>query len=203
MAGLNQTVAPTAYPVSHTDVMDQALLTDANIGAGEIRTLVMLIASVTRHVERIDNRQLVDATWAWTLPAFPCVLEMPVNPLRLVSSITYYDTAGTLQTLAAANYRVDASADPGIVAAAYGLEWPATYDIEAAVTVTFKAGYGGTSADLTAAQSVAAVPETYKHYILATVAYLFENRLSFSEEVMHGLPFLSSLLAAESNGVYV
>lgn len=105
-----------------------------------------LIRAATEAVEKLLNRQLVTATWQLGLPAFPRgYLRLPRSPLRSVTSITYYDVANQLQTLAASYYDVDALSDPGTVSLAQGYPWPATYTRPNAVLVTYSAGYGSRS----------------------------------------------------------
>lgn len=116
----------------------------------------------------ILGRALVEQEWEMSLDAFPAdCLDVPLPPLRSVSSITYIDAAGAPQTLAPAAYVVDTASAPGAITPAYGTSWPATRAQRNAVKVQFKAGYGATGDD---------VPAAIKQAILLMVGDLFENR---------------------------
>jgi len=106
------------------------------------------IADARREVEDRLSQQLVAATWKLLLDEFPSglgdgddAIRPPLPPLISVSSIKYIDTAGVQQTLAAADYLVDAASRPGRICPAYGESWPSTRAQPNAVEVTFVAGY--------------------------------------------------------------
>lgn len=90
------------------------------------------------------NRAVCTQTWQWELPEFPYGRELhfPLPPLQSVTSIQYYDADNALQTFDAANYLVHSSAHVGYVKLIPSAAWPATYERDNAVKVTFVAGYG-------------------------------------------------------------
>ena len=92
---------------------------------------------------------------------------LPRSPLQSVSSIQYYDQAGTLQTLDPSAYLVDSFSEPARITPAPATTWPATQNRANAVLITFVAGYGSTGA---------AVPTGILHWILLMAATLYENR---------------------------
>lgn len=94
-------------------------------------------------------------------------LLLPKGPLVSVTSIQYYDTTGTLQTLAASSYQVDTSSRWGRLVPAYGSFWPATQVVPNAVQITYDAGF---SADATS------VPEMVKHAIKLLVGHWYSLR---------------------------
>lgn len=104
--------------------------------------LERLEAAAVDLLEETLRRQFLTATWTLTLDRFPDVIEIERCPLISVTSITYIDSAGDIQTLASSAYRVDSTSEPGRITPDYGTAWPATRDITGAVTVTFTAGYG-------------------------------------------------------------
>jgi len=99
-----------------------------------------LIPVARAHVESATNRIMVTQGLRSTFPDWPDRIDLRA-PLRKVSAITYLDTAGASQTLAAADYVTDLAELPGIVTRAYAATWPSTYEHPAAVTVDFVAGY--------------------------------------------------------------
>ena len=200
--GLTQTTAPTLEPVTIQDAFDQCRIVSA--GDEDLRRLNAMLIAARRWVERNSGRQLVQASWTWTLPGFPGHFEVPRPPLQSVTSIYYINMDGVSTLLAESQYVVDITQEPGKVTRAYGVVWPSTRSQEVAVTVIFKAGYG-TSAG-TAATSVVAVPETYKQAILMLAAHWYENREAVASggDIMAGeIPYgVQSLLGMEETGIY-
>lgn len=112
--------------------------------------LTGLIVAAREQFELLTGRQVFTAVWALKLDGWPCWIDVPKAPLLSspAVAITYLDTAGTTQTLATTQYRVDAPVGPtaarGIIEPAYGVTWPSLYLVSNNVTVTFSAGYGAT-----------------------------------------------------------
>lgn len=162
--GLTKTVEPTEEPVSVAEAKAhmEYEITDRD------PAITSMIKAARIHVETITRRQLVTATYAWTLDAFPSggVLSIPRPPAATVTSIAYTDTSGNPQTLATSVYDTDFTSEPGRIVTAYGQTWPSTRDEIDAVTVTYTAGYGAASA----------VPDTFKLAILQMVAFSFGFR---------------------------
>lgn len=125
-----------------------------------------LIRTVRHAAEGYTRRALVTQTWDLKLDRFPCwMISIPKPTLQSVTSITYVDSDGTTQTLAADQYLVDASSTPARITPAFGLVWPITRYQNNAVTVRFVAGYG----------LAAAVPEGIKTWMLIRIKHLFDN----------------------------
>lgn len=102
------------------------------------------------------------------VPGADAPILLPCPPVQAVTSIAYVDADGASQTLDASKYTlIDNGAWKSEIAPAYGQVWPTTRDVEAAVTVTWTAGYGDAAAD---------VPEDIKSAGLLLVADLYENR---------------------------
>ncbi len=132
--------------------------------------LTSLIASAREQVENDTSRVLVDKTLVQRLDSFPCknTIELYQVPLREVTSITYIDGDGDLQTLDDEIYTVDIYSAPARIVLNYEEIWPITDVVPNAVTITFKAGYTGAS-NYT-------LPSKLKDAILFLVAHWFENR---------------------------
>jgi len=157
---------PTEEPLTLDDLALHLRLDDIQID--EPLLLGFLMAARAR-VETETRRQLVTATYALRLDAFPGgdgVICLPKPPLQSVTSIAYIDTAGDSQTLDASAYQVDIYATPGRVEPAYSTAWPSTRAIQNAVTITYVAGYG----------DPAVVPRGLKAAIQMIVADLYEHR---------------------------
>jgi len=114
------------------------------------------------------RRAVCSQTWTWELPEFPAGTELhfPLPPLQSVTSIQYYDADNALQTLSSANYIVHANAHVGYLKLTPDGSWPATYERDNAVLITFVAGYG----------AAAAVPNPIKWGALLLAGRLYANR---------------------------
>lgn len=165
-------------------------IADGALGAGVPSTnstadpqVSSLIVAAREWAEGDTHRALIAQTWALTLDEFPrcSVYQTWQNPLgwlraheiclpwpalRSVVSIEYVDTNGDTQTLDSSTYTVDTSSLPGRVYPAYGAAWPATRCQPNAVTITYTAGYGGTSD----------VPVAIKQGMLLVIGDLYRNR---------------------------
>lgn len=117
----------------------------------------------------------------------------PLSPLQAVTSLTYYDQAGVLQTLDASLYLVDIDSDPGRVMPAPNTFWPLIQQRMNAVTLTFVAGYG----------AAAAVPDTLKTAIRFLIGHWYVNRESVAGGGLAEVPqSVDALLGLEWDGDY-
>lgn len=163
---LTQTVAPTIDPVSLADLKAHCRVDYTDDDA----YLLGLITAATNTCESFTGRQLIYATYTLKLDGFPSddEIELPRPPLSSITSITYIDTAGNSQTVAAADYQVDSSSIVGRIVPAYNAYWPATRDGQYnVVTVTFVTGYGATAGT---------VPVRLRQGIKAFAATMYEHR---------------------------
>ena len=124
-------------------------------------------------VEAYCNRRLMKTVLSFKLSAFPSGgIVLPFSPVISVDSITYYDSANSLQTWNSSNYTVNLAAEPCRIE--YVNDSPGTYDSrQDAVIVAFTVGYSS-SATLVTAQ--AAVPGAIKQAILRLVGDLYAVR---------------------------
>jgi uncharacterized phiE125 gp8 family phage protein len=142
-----------------------------------------LIAAARQAAETITGRQLMTARWKLVLDAFPgatfthavagATFSLQAHavllakcPVQSVISIEYLDMNGTLQTMPAEDYVLDAACEPARLSPAFGKSWPPTLPQIGAITVTFDAGYGLASA----------VPEGIKSWIKLRVGSLYGHR---------------------------
>lgn len=147
-------------------------IADASLGAGAPTSnttsdplMGSFIAAARAHAEQELGRYLVTQTLDAYFDEFPhCGFTLP--PLQSITAITYTDTDGATQTLAADQYFVDAVSKPARIEPAYGVYWPSTRQQKNAVKVRFVAGYGAASA----------VPQCIKNWMLLRVSTLWENR---------------------------
>lgn len=162
-----------AQPVSEPLLVSEAkehLRVDQSV---EDPLIAGLIKSARQHCESVTRRALVSQTWKLWLDEFPVdgwPIELPLPPLRSVSSVKYLDAAGAEQTWDASNYTVYAPAGPyaerGKIVPNADVNYPTVQVVLNAVRIEFIAGYG-TDAD---------VPEALKSWILLRVGELYAHR---------------------------
>jgi uncharacterized phiE125 gp8 family phage protein len=136
--------------------------------------------------EDFQNKVYVAREVVDYLDSFPTEIRPVRSPLISVTSITYYDTDGNLQTLANTVYDVGTFKEPGRISLKYNQSWPDTRSIINAVIVTYQAGY----------VARANIPEEIKHAVKLLVGHLYENREAVSPLSMSEVPVgVKSLLS--------
>lgn len=126
--------------------------------------ITSMIVAARIQAELNLNRYIITQTVDAYYDRFQSCFELP--PLQSVTSITYLDSNGDSQTLAASQYVVDSKSIPARITPAYGVTWPSTYDQTNAVSIKFVAGYG----------LAADVPENIKSWIKLQVSEFYDVR---------------------------
>lgn len=141
-----------------------------------------LITTAREICEEYQGRSYITRTYELTLDAFPCdYIDLPMPPAIAISSITYTDSDGTVNTWSASEYQLDATGFVGRLSPAYGYSWPtATLRELAGVKITYTAGYGATAAS---------VPGRAKHAIMMLVGELYENREDTDRMESYSMPW--------------
>ncbi len=166
---------PASEPISISELEVHSRLGTGGIAAlGQTTVANIYIAAARQRCEAITRRQLVTATWDYSLDSFPTgrePIEIPLPPLQTISSISYTDSDGAAKTFTA--YRtvkeISPKAQPAIIFPTTGYVWPVALDEPATVVIRFVAGY--TTGNL--------LPESIKNWLLLNTAALWENRESF------------------------
>jgi len=92
-------------------------------------------------VERLTSQILTVREMELAVRGFPCsAIELPREPVTAITAIAYLDGSGGAAELEAGDWRWSES-NPGQVLPAIGTSWPAAYDEDGSVRVTFEAGY--------------------------------------------------------------
>lgn len=129
-----------------------------------------LILAVTQCAEKLTRRALFTQTWKLFLDEFPagnCAIELPLPPLQSITHVKYYDTAGTLTTMAVADYQTDLVSLPGRLAPAPSLLWPSVeMDRMNAVEVQFVCGVA----------TRGALDPMLRQAMLQFLSHLYDNR---------------------------
>ena len=172
-------VGPTSEPVIPQDVIADRGMGTADATAA-LPVLTRLITTARMQAEEKTGRALITQTWIAKLDDWPYCdegqrIQLPVQKVQSITSITYTDTNGDSQTLAADQYQLTGW-DSSIIAPTYGVVWPSLYNDVDVVTITWAAGYGDDASD---------VPEPIKSWIIMQAGTLYENR----EAAAQGQPF--------------
>ena len=132
--------APVVEPVS---VAQAICHLRENEDTSQIELIRGLIRTARETVEGFTNNALVRQVWRVTFDHFPALFELPIVPVRSISSIQYVDSAGATQTWASSKYQVDLiTSDRVRIRPVYGQTWPSTQpNTFNAVTINFVAGY--------------------------------------------------------------
>jgi uncharacterized phiE125 gp8 family phage protein len=171
MASLSLVTAPVYEPISVQEAKEHCRIDLSD----EDAAIEGFVQSERQHIETVTARAFITQRWALRLDGWPCWIDVPRPPLinteALPVVITYVDTAGVTQTLAADQYRIDAPAGltcvRGRIEPAYGVTWPTLQCVMSSVTVTFWAGYGA-SGDM--------VPRDLRDAILLRVLPAYARR---------------------------
>lgn len=161
------TTAATVEPVTATEAKLHCRIDHAT----EDTLIDRLIEVARQQCEDIAQRAFITRTYTAYLDRWPGAwFELPYPPLIAVTSIKYYDDAGSAAvTYASSNYQVDAHSEPGRVALKTNLSWPSVTlrDLNG-VEIIYTAGYG----------AAADVPDRYKAAMLLMIGHLYEHRES-------------------------
>lgn len=179
--GIVRVTPPQSEPVTLDEARAQARLTTND----EDGLLAGYILAAREYTENLLGRALLNQTFnatfdfcwpkIWDREHPRIAVELQRAPLVSVSSITYTDEAGQIQTLPPGQYRVLTARTVGLVEPVYGVTWPTPRWQAEAITVQFVAGYGSTGN----------VPEPIRQAILMLVAHYVNNR---EDVVIGGVP---------------
>jgi len=177
MTILTLEAAPAAEPITLADAREQLRID----GTDEDTTLARLISTATAYMDARGalGRAMITQTWAqWERPQGQ--VKLYIGPFQSLTSVEYYDAAGTLQADTLSNYEAIKYNDFTVIRPKDGFSWPSFEDRPDAAKITFVAGYGDAATD---------VPETVRHAMLMLVTHWFERREPSSERNMQDIPW--------------
>lgn len=169
---------PIIEPVTLDEVKQHARI----LYSDDDEVFYRFIGTAREAAEEALQRGLLTQTWQLALDWFYPVMFLPMaaplqnDPLATPSTapiVQYYDTNGTLQTLAPTVYTVDTTSRPGSIVRAANQVWPPVQMDRAASRVLITYVVGWTSADL--------VPARIKQGIRSYIAYLDADREGLEE----------------------
>jgi len=164
ITGPLELVTPAAGQVVSLAEARAQLLWDSDDATQDQRiTAAILVATRMCEQEISGHRQFLTATYNLPLIVWPwtSILKLPRPPLRSVNAVTYYDTNGTLQTLAATYYLTQMPwRMPGQLERAPQQVFPPyQFDRRFPAAVNFSAGYA--SPTTVSGSTLTVLAETY------------------------------------------
>ncbi len=177
--GSSLVTAPTTEPVRLADLQQHLRVDDTNSDA----LLANYLRVARQYVENCTRRALITQTWDATFDdGWPMVdgvhrIDLPMQPVQSVTSVTYVDDSGATQTLATNQYVLRDTGPDNLayIAPAYGVSWPGVRTQPQAVTVRYVAGYG----------TATAVPDSLRVAIMLHVELLFDRNVTARELLEH------------------
>lgn len=160
-----RTVEPAIEPLTIEEARAQARYT----GIENDALLDVYIQAARKAAEEALGRGLLTQTWKYVLEDFADVMSLPMAaPLQSVTSVKYYDDAGTQQTLATSVYDIDVVSRPGAVVLKPGQTWPSLQALRrnGRVEIVYIVGW----------TDPAQIPELFKQGIRMFVTYLDLDR---------------------------
>ncbi len=152
--------------------------------------ITALITAAREEVERQSYHALMTQTlelilnyWPYDHPLLPGWytghIKVPRPPLVSVTSVTYRDYTGTVNTLAPSQYVVAADSIPAEIMPPYAKTWPPVvlYAAEA-IRVRYVCGFA----------SAADVPQSLKQAMLLCIGAWYANRETFTTGVLREIP---------------
>lgn len=140
--------------------------------------IAAIVLAASEWCEEFQRRVYVQREVVDYFDEFDTVIRPSKSPLVSVTTLKYYDTDGNLQTLDAANYRVDINTEPGRITEAYNCTWPDIRYMTNAIVLTYEAGYAAR----------ANIPEEIKHAVKLLVGHFYENRETVSQLSLSSIP---------------
>lgn len=150
-------ITPGAQPLTLQDVKDHLGVNDF---ASDTR-IDTCISQAKEYAEWYLSRTLMPTTLEIRLDAFPSEIELPMAPVSSITSITYIDTSGNLQTVSPTAYNLDNFHVVPYIRPIFGGVWPSTRAERNAVRVRYVAGYA----------DAASIPESIRAALFLLVGH--------------------------------
>jgi len=172
-------VTPATQLITTVDAKNHLRVT----GSSEDAYIDTLVGAATNAIETHIEGQIGAATFKLETSSFNDI-NLPKHPVNTITSIEYYDSSNSLQTLATSFYNLFKDLSKSVLE--YGDNLPDVYDRTDAVAIKFTCGYG-------------TLPDALKQSILIVLGSLYENR----EDKIKKLPSASEHLSAPYKRYYL
>lgn len=143
--------------------------------------LTNLIHKVESHVDGKGDlgRAMITQTWAQYECQSPGCVRLRMTPVQSLTSVEYYDSAGTLQTATLSDFELWRDGDYRICKPKDGAQWPTAAKRPDAIKITYVAGFGDAIED---------VPESVRGAMLMLVAHWYEHPEAATEAKLMSTP---------------
>lgn len=176
---------PSVEPLSLLEAKKQLEVSESDSSHDD--HVMRLITSAREQFEHDTDSVLCYQTWRVKTDKLIDKMVLPKRPIQSITSITYFDSANTSQTLSTAIYQLDTPKRQ--LRLAYLQDWPQAVDRWDAWTITYRLGYSVDGRS---------VPSIAKQAMLLLVGHYFENRdMLLSGTVAQNLSF-SAMRAYEA-----
>ena len=158
------TVQPATEPITLEEAKEH-LRVDFSEEDDYINTL---IKTARKYCESYTNKYFITQTWRQNLDFFPRVIDLKVNPVISLTSLKYYDTTETQQTITddSDNFQKDFLDDVGSIHEGLVNAFPSVGNTINPIEIITVCGYGDASD----------VPNDIKHAMKILISHLYENR---------------------------
>jgi len=153
-------------PVFTTDQAKEFLKVD--VSADDV-LIDNLVAAATESCQIYTNQYFIDTVVTQYSDTWDGFYTLYKSPVDSITSVKYYDSDDSLQTLSSSNYILDNSYQPARIGISVTGTLPNLSSRINAVEVKYTVGYGTASTD---------VPEGIRTAIILTVGNWYENRQS-------------------------
>lgn len=154
---------PVSEPVTLTQAKKQLEIPASDTAHDDHITL--LIQAAREQWEHDTDSAVIEQTWLVNAECFyDDELYLPKRPIQSITSVKYYDSTNTQQTLSSSVYQLDAA--NRAVRLAYLQNWPLTVERFDSIEIKYVCGY----------DDATAVPAVAKQAILLLIGHYFENR---------------------------
>jgi uncharacterized phiE125 gp8 family phage protein len=159
------TVEPTTEPITLQEAKDHL-----RVDFSDDDTLITsLITSARKYCEYHTNRVFITQTWRQNCDFFTNPIQLSVNPVISVTSLKYFDSANTQQTITdnVDNYQNDLNSDVAAIYEGLVNAFPSVSSNKInPIEIITVCGYGDADD----------VPEDIKSAIKLMIGWLYENR---------------------------
>jgi uncharacterized phiE125 gp8 family phage protein len=137
---LKRLTQPATEPVSLAEIRSALAIQPSDTSSDA--TITRRITEAREWAENHMQRAVSSSNWRLSLDEFPDAIRLPMAPVSSVISLSYTDTAGTVQTLNSSLYGLDSGSDSDAwILPAYQTTWPETADHANSVVVEYTAGW--------------------------------------------------------------
>lgn len=189
---LERTSPPAVAPVTPDEAKEQMLVSHSDDDA----YITSLIAAAVAYVDGTGllGRAMITQSWAQWVSQSPGWVRLKMGPFQELTSIEYYDAAGTLQTASTGDFEIRKAGDYVVLKPEDGKAWPNAQMRADAIKITYVAGYGDSADD---------VPASLRAAIKMLVAHWYLNREAVSAQAMENIPLgFDDLIGTERVGWY-